>query len=146
MLLSRTQSKLQEAAQLIAQRHSVETSVFAMDLARAKPEQWSNLAAQLEPLDIGILVNNCGLSYPHAEFFDKLDEQHAADIVVVNISALNAVSCPAGLSQSHSAPQSSGSLAVSHVVMHTWSRGCETLVCRDCIASSLIELQLSDAS
>ena len=94
LLVSRTQSKLQEAAQLLSSRHSVETSHVVMDLAKARPEQWAALSKSLEGLDVGILVNNCGLSYEHAEFFDKLDEQRAADIVVVNISALNAVRLP----------------------------------------------------
>ena len=60
---------------------------------QATGKQWAALAEALEGLDIGILVNNVGLSYDHAEFFDRVDEHLAADIVVVNISATNAVRC-----------------------------------------------------
>jgi len=40
----------------------------------------------LNGLDIGILVNNVGMSYDHAQFFDQLDQERVDAIVRVNVS------------------------------------------------------------
>lgn len=46
---------------------------------------------QLAPLQVGILVNNVGVSYPHAEYYECIDDQLIDDIVNINIQATNKV-------------------------------------------------------
>ena len=65
---------------------------MVMDFANTNDSVWSNLTDVVGALDVGILVNNVGLSYPHAEFYDKIDNRLAADIVAINITATNKVS------------------------------------------------------
>ena len=42
-------------------------------------------------LDVGLLVNNVGLSYDHCEYYEQLSEQSVRDIVEVNITSVNQV-------------------------------------------------------
>ena len=46
---------------------------------------------QLAPLQIGILVNNVGVSYPHAEYYESIDDQLIDDLIAINIQATNKV-------------------------------------------------------
>ena len=52
---------------------------------------WEGLREAVSPLDVGILVNNVGLSYDHAEYFDAIDDSLIDDLVQVNIQATNKV-------------------------------------------------------
>jgi short-subunit dehydrogenase len=40
---------------------------------------------------VGVLVNNVGLSYDHAEYLDALDDQLVDDLININIQATNKV-------------------------------------------------------
>ena len=91
VLVSRTESKLQELADALQSLCRIQTKYVVMDFANTNDSVWSNLAEVIGALDVGVLVNNVGLSYPHAEFYDKIDDQLAADIVAINITATNKV-------------------------------------------------------
>ena len=40
-------------------------------------------------LQVGVLVNNVGVSYPHAEYYEAIDDQLIDDLVNINIQATN---------------------------------------------------------
>lgn len=46
---------------------------------------------QLAPLQVGVLVNNVGVSYPHAEYYESIDDQLIDDLIAINIQATNKV-------------------------------------------------------
>ena len=92
VLVSRTESKLQELAEALQSFCSIQTKYMVMDFANTNDSVWTNFTDVVGALDVGVLVNNVGLSYPHAEFYDKIDDQLAADIVAINITATNRVS------------------------------------------------------
>ena len=46
---------------------------------------------QLAPLQIGILINNVGVSYPHAEYYESIGDQLIDDLIAINIQATNKV-------------------------------------------------------
>ena len=57
---------------------------------------------QLAPLQIGILVNNVGVSYPHAEYYESIEDQLIDDLIAINIQATNKVwPAPCTEHQSH---------------------------------------------
>lgn len=62
VLISRTLEKLNEQAKEIADKYKVETKVIAADFTEAN-SIYPNIKTQLADLDIGILVNNVGMSY-----------------------------------------------------------------------------------
>ena len=92
MLLARTLEKLEAAASEIASTYSVETKVVVADFGKATAATWSSIKEALAPLDVGILVNNVGLSYDHAEYFENVDSQLIDDLISINIQATNKAS------------------------------------------------------
>jgi len=46
-------------------------------------------AAQVDALEVGILVNNVGMSYPHAEYFDKIPDELVDSLIQLNIVSTN---------------------------------------------------------
>ncbi|KAL3289795.1 hypothetical protein HHI36_023187 [Cryptolaemus montrouzieri] len=68
VLISRTQSKLESVATEIKGRYKVETKTIAADFTQ--PESiYHEIDKQLAPLEIGVLVNNVGMSYSYPEYF-----------------------------------------------------------------------------
>lgn len=62
VLISRTLEKLNEQAKELQDRFKVETKVIAADFTEPN-SIYPNIRTQLADLDIGILVNNVGMSY-----------------------------------------------------------------------------------
>lgn len=89
VLISRTQSKLDTAAAEIQQKSKVKTITVAADFGKADAALWAKIKAAVEPLQVGVLVNNVGLSYDHAEYLDALDDQLVDDLININIQATN---------------------------------------------------------
>lgn len=92
-LISRTEAKLQAAAAEIAREYGVETKYFAADLAAAGMEPtdkpcWTDLKSALSNVDIGILVNNAGLSYSYPGYFHEVDQATVHNILALNNAAL----------------------------------------------------------
>ncbi len=96
VLISRTQSKLDTAAAEIEGKFKVKTKTLAVDFGKADAATWSMLKAELVELAVGVLVNNVGVSYPHAEYYEAIDDQLIDDLININIQATNKVG--AGLS------------------------------------------------
>ena len=90
LLISRTESKLKAAAAEIAAAHGVTTDTLAIDFGATLPSSWVPLvSAAVGPLDVGVLVNNVGLSYDHAEYYDALDDEDVNALVAINVQATN---------------------------------------------------------
>ena len=49
------------------------------------------LQEELKDLDIGVLINNVGVSYDHADYFDQIDDKLIDDLININIQATNKV-------------------------------------------------------
>jgi short-subunit dehydrogenase len=64
-----------------------------VDFGKADASTWSMLKAELAPLQVGVLVNNVGVSYPHAEYYEAIDDQLIDDLININIQATNKVCC-----------------------------------------------------
>lgn len=91
VLISRTASKLQEQARDIEAKYKVETKTVAVDFASDSATLLEPVKQALKGLPVGILVNNVGVSYDHAEFFGDLDQARIDAIVHVNIVGTTAM-------------------------------------------------------
>jgi 17beta-estradiol 17-dehydrogenase / very-long-chain 3-oxoacyl-CoA reductase len=90
LLISRTESKLKAAASEIAAKFGVETDTLAIDFGATPPAVWApRVAASVGPRDVGVLVNNVGLSYDHAEYYDALDDETIDALIAINVQATN---------------------------------------------------------
>ena len=88
-----------------------------VDFAHADEATWQHTAEAVKGLDVGLLINNVGLSYDHPEYFDKLSSETFRDIVEVNITSINQVS--QGWCRLHIKPQSQpqlGEKVISSVI------------------------------
>lgn len=92
MLVSRTESKLAAVANEIAFKYKIEAKYTVVDFAHADTATWQQTAEALKDLEVGLLINNVGLSYDHPEYYDQLTEQNIRDIVEVNITSVNQAS------------------------------------------------------
>ncbi|KAI1720353.1 short chain dehydrogenase domain-containing protein [Ditylenchus destructor] len=88
VLISRSQEKLNKVANEIKEKHSsTNVKTIPFDFTNAKLEEYeSKIFFQLTDLDIGVLINNVGLSYEYPERLDKIDGglKRVMDIAVVN--------------------------------------------------------------
>ncbi|GIY18379.1 very-long-chain 3-oxoacyl-CoA reductase [Caerostris darwini] len=86
VLISRTQAKLDAVAEEIVKKYSVETKTIAVDITD-DVTIYDKIKKEIENLDIGVLVNNVGMSYQYAEYLTKVKdvEKFADDLIKANI-------------------------------------------------------------
>ena len=126
ILLSRSQEKLNSAAEYLTARYQVKTLIYPMDLISAQESDFKSLLDSTSNLNISILVNNAGMivykqnediSYPEINQIVNLNSLAAARLMhyylprfekrknksaVINISSLLAVQ-PCSVLALHSA-------------------------------------------
>ncbi|CAH2012816.1 unnamed protein product [Acanthoscelides obtectus] len=86
VLISRTKSKLDIVAQDLEKKYSVETKTIAVDFTDTR-SIYHDIDKQLTGLEIGVLINNVGMSYSHPEYFlENKDNDHLYDdLIACNI-------------------------------------------------------------
>ena len=95
LLVSRTESKLKDAKEKLEALPNTKGSVdyIAIDFAKATDKDYDKLSAfgDKHMGDVALLVNNVGMSYPHAMFFHELDAETIASLINVNVVATTRV-------------------------------------------------------
>lgn len=86
VLISRTRSKLEEVAKEIEAESKVQTRIVTADFTSG-PEIYEGIRAQTADLEVGVLVNNVGMSYANPEYYLALPDQEKfiSKIVTCNI-------------------------------------------------------------
>lgn len=86
VLISRTRSKLEEVAKEIEAESKVQTRIVTADFTTG-PEIYEGIRAQTADLEVGVLVNNVGMSYANPEYYLGLPDQEKfiSNIVTCNI-------------------------------------------------------------
>eukprot|EP01060_Flectonema_neradi_P022544 TRINITY_DN30790_c0_g1_i1.p1 TRINITY_DN30790_c0_g1~~TRINITY_DN30790_c0_g1_i1.p1 ORF type:complete len:314 (+),score=84.91 TRINITY_DN30790_c0_g1_i1:58-999(+) len=90
VLISRTQSNLDAVKEEINKAHSsVEIHTVAADLSTITEDVKKRIASAVSGLDVGVLVNNVGVSYPFPKYYHELTDDEASKLVDLNITATN---------------------------------------------------------
>lgn len=87
VLISRTLEKLEAVARDIEEASNVKTKVVVADFT-AGNEIYDHIRRELQGLEVGVLVNNVGVSYVYPEFFSAVPD---GDRVMDNIIRANCV-------------------------------------------------------
>ncbi|EGT50980.1 CBN-LET-767 protein [Caenorhabditis brenneri] len=86
-IVSRTQSKLDETKKEILEKYpTIEVRTVAYDFTNAAPSGYKDLLAELNQVEIGVLVNNVGLSYEYPDVLHKVEGgiERLANITTIN--------------------------------------------------------------
>jgi len=88
VLISRTKSKLEAVSKEILEKYPVETKEIVADFTQS--DIYEDIQKQLEDLDIGVLVNNVGVSYDFPQYLEQISQPLEFVRNVVNVNMLSA--------------------------------------------------------
>ena len=87
VLISRTKSKLDDCAAEIKEKYGVEVKVIACDYSNFDDKARAGVAKVCGKLDVGILVNNVGVSYVYPKYFSELKEEEVDGLMEMNVNS-----------------------------------------------------------
>lgn len=82
-VIARTQSKLDSVVEELKQI-GVEGKSISFDFAAATPKNYEELFAELDKIQIAVLVNNVGVNYSYTNYFDEVDLETDLRLLKVN--------------------------------------------------------------
>lgn len=87
VLISRTQEKLDEVSKAIESKYKVETKTISADFGSV--DIYPKIESGLAGLEIGVLVNNVGVSYSYPEFFLNIPDVDSFINNMININIMS---------------------------------------------------------
>ncbi|KAI7994808.1 Very-long-chain 3-oxoacyl-CoA reductase 1 [Camellia lanceoleosa] len=92
ILVGRNPEKLKEVSESIrAKFGKTQIKTVVVDFSGDLNEGVNRIHKTIEGLDVGVLINNVGVSYPYARFFHEVDEQLLADLIKINVEGTTKV-------------------------------------------------------
>jgi len=91
ILVSRSPYKLQNVAAEIEQKYSgIKTKIIEVDFSKEDATSYiPKIEDSIKDLEIGVLVNNVGISYEHPSEYLELDSTYVDNLINVNIGSIN---------------------------------------------------------
>ncbi|KAJ9589590.1 hypothetical protein L9F63_017175 [Diploptera punctata] len=90
ILMGKQKRKLDSIAAEIESEYRVQTKIIEADFITDSIEAYDIIQSQLCTLDVGVLINNVSMSYPHPEYFLDLPHRNKifSQIIKCNISSV----------------------------------------------------------
>ncbi|KAL9151644.1 hypothetical protein ABFS82_11G065000 [Erythranthe guttata] len=86
VLVSRNSTKLKRVSSEIRNEYpDIDVKIFELDFSGDVVAGVSRMKEAVKGLDIGVLINNVGVTYPEAMYFDEVDEKIWMNLVRVNV-------------------------------------------------------------
>jgi len=82
VLISRTEDKLKIVAKEI-ESLGVQVKIIAFDFSQT--DGYEKIQDELKDLDVGILINNVGMSYDHPDFYSQYSDEYFQSMVNLNV-------------------------------------------------------------
>ncbi|XP_031476608.1 very-long-chain 3-oxoacyl-CoA reductase 1-like [Nymphaea colorata] len=92
VLVGRNPEKLEEVSGGLKSKYpKVEVRTAVVDFAGDLHEGIKRMEKEIDGLDVGILINNAGVSYPYARFYHEVDPQLLNNLIKVNVEGTSKV-------------------------------------------------------
>lgn len=92
VLVGRNPEKLKDTAAAVKAKYGkTQIETVVIDLAGDLDGGLVRLREKIEGLDVGILVNSAGVSYPYARFFHEVDQELQRTLIKVNVEAVTKI-------------------------------------------------------
>eukprot|EP01061_Rhynchopus_euleeides_P006068 TRINITY_DN15152_c1_g2_i1.p1 TRINITY_DN15152_c1_g2~~TRINITY_DN15152_c1_g2_i1.p1 ORF type:complete len:310 (+),score=128.58 TRINITY_DN15152_c1_g2_i1:61-990(+) len=90
VIISRTESKLQDMKKELEEKYpSCQVMYVAADMGRITDEVKQRIEKVVNGIDLGVLINNVGVSYPYPQYYHELTDEQAQSLVDLNVTATN---------------------------------------------------------
>jgi len=88
LLISRTAAKLEEVKKEILEKYSkVEVQILTIDYSKFDSAAQHLVREKINGLDVGVLVNNVGMSYEFPEYFHTLSPEIVRGLIEMNVTS-----------------------------------------------------------
>ncbi|KAL6521800.1 Very-long-chain 3-oxoacyl-CoA reductase 1 [Orobanche gracilis] len=92
ILVGRNPNKLAEVSGAINSKYgSIQIKTVVVDFSGDLNDGVSRIEEAIRGLDVGVLINNVGVSYPYARFLHEVDEKLLSDLIKVNVEGTTKV-------------------------------------------------------
>lgn len=92
VLVARSIDKLNDvSAAIVAKYGNIQIKKVIVDFSGDLNEGVDKIRGAIEGLDVGILINNVGISYPYARYFHELDEELLKNLIKINVEGTTKV-------------------------------------------------------
>lgn len=95
VLVGRNPDKLKDVSDEIQAKFGNKTKIITktvvVDFSGDLDEGIGRIREAIEGLDIGVLINNVGISYPYARFFHEVDEELLKNLIKINVEGTTKV-------------------------------------------------------
>lgn len=88
LLISRTQSKLDDCkAEIEAKYPKITCETLAIDYSKYDATAESHIVKAIANKEVGVLVNNVGISYPNTKYFHELEPINVEQLMTLNVNS-----------------------------------------------------------
>ncbi|KAK2443524.1 very-long-chain 3-oxoacyl-CoA reductase [Trifolium repens] len=86
ILVGRNPDKLKDVSDSVKSKFGkTEVKTVVVDFSGDLDDGVNRIRETIEGLDVGVLINNVGISYPYARFFHEVDEELLKNLIHVNV-------------------------------------------------------------